>query len=64
MTITVDTWVSDHYGDPHAEIHPHRPTAPPLDREAKRRLAVIRHIEEVTGNVAMSCHYQRTRIVW
>lgn len=27
----------------------------PLDREAKRRLAVIRHVEEVTGNVAMSC---------
>ncbi|BCL30935.1 hypothetical protein GCM10017557_57940 [Streptomyces aurantiacus] len=31
--------------------------APPLDREAKRRLAVIRHVEEVTGNVAMSCRY-------
>lgn len=31
------------------------PTTPPLDREAKRRLAVIRHVEEVTGNVAMSC---------
>jgi hypothetical protein len=30
---------------------------PPLDREAKRRLAVIRHVEEVTGNVAMSCRY-------
>ncbi|MGW6734716.1 hypothetical protein [Streptomyces sp. NPDC055013] len=25
---------------------------PPLDREAKRRLAVIRHVEEVSGNVA------------
>ncbi|MFF7655785.1 helix-turn-helix domain-containing protein [Streptomyces sp. NPDC007983] len=33
------------------------PTTPPLDREAKRRLAVIRHVEEVTGNVAMSCRY-------
>ncbi|MEU2052993.1 helix-turn-helix domain-containing protein [Streptomyces bungoensis] len=33
------------------------PTAPPLDREAKRRLAVIRHVEEVSGNVAMSCRY-------
>ncbi|MEU6523178.1 hypothetical protein ABZ892_10090 [Streptomyces sp. NPDC046924] len=30
-------------------------TTPPLDREAKRRPAVIRHVEEVTGNVAMSC---------
>ncbi|EGG48190.1 Helix-turn-helix domain-containing protein [Streptomyces griseoaurantiacus] len=34
-----------------------KPTTPPLDREAKRRLAVIRHVEEVTGNVAMSCRY-------
>ena len=33
------------------------PTTPPLDREAKRRLAVIRHVEEVTGNVVMSCRY-------
>ncbi|MEU3620554.1 hypothetical protein ABZ725_51200 [Streptomyces sp. NPDC006872] len=31
------------------------PTAPPLDREAKRRLAVIRHVEDVTRNVAMPC---------
>ncbi|WP_406478464.1 helix-turn-helix domain-containing protein [Streptomyces sp. NBC_01615] len=30
---------------------------PPLVREAKRRLAVIRHVEQVTGNVAMSCRY-------
>nr|WP_324612831.1 helix-turn-helix domain-containing protein [Streptomyces specialis] len=29
----------------------------PLDREAKRRLAVIRYIEEVTGNVAQTCRY-------
>ncbi|WEO99958.1 hypothetical protein A6P39_041350 [Streptomyces sp. FXJ1.172] len=21
LTIIVDTWVSDHYGDPHAEVH-------------------------------------------
>ncbi|GAA2397481.1 IS481 family transposase [Actinomadura vinacea] len=30
---------------------------PPLDREAKGRLAVIRHVEEVTGNVAQTCRY-------
>jgi transposase InsO family protein len=30
---------------------------PPLDREARRRLAIIRHVEEVTGNVAMTCRY-------
>lgn len=30
---------------------------PPLDREAKRRLAVIRHVEEATGNVSMTCRY-------
>jgi transposase len=30
---------------------------PPLDREAKRRLAVIRHVEEVSGNVAMTCRH-------
>jgi transposase-like protein len=30
---------------------------PPLDREARRRLAVIRHVEEVSGNVALSCRY-------
>jgi hypothetical protein len=30
---------------------------PPLDRDAKRRLAVIRHVEDVTGNVAMTCRY-------
>ncbi|MET7457306.1 helix-turn-helix domain-containing protein [Streptomyces sp. NPDC005574] len=33
------------------------PTTPPLDREAKRRLAVIRHVEEASGDVAMSCRY-------
>ncbi|MFG3604732.1 helix-turn-helix domain-containing protein [Micromonospora chersina] len=30
---------------------------PPFDREAKRRLAIIRHVEEVTGNVALTCRY-------
>jgi len=30
---------------------------PPLDREARRRLAVLRHVEEVSGNVAMTCRY-------
>ena len=30
---------------------------PPLDREAKRRLAVIRHVEEVSGNVALACRH-------
>jgi transposase-like protein len=27
------------------------------DREVRRRLAVLRHVEEVTGNVAMTCRY-------
>jgi hypothetical protein len=27
----------------------------PLDRVVRHRLAVLRHAEEVTGNVAMSC---------
>ncbi len=30
---------------------------PSLDREAKRRLAIIRHVEEVSGNVALTCRY-------
>jgi transposase-like protein len=29
----------------------------PLGRDGKRRLAMIRHVEEVTGNVAMTCRY-------
>ncbi|MER5447024.1 hypothetical protein ABT052_40985 [Streptomyces sp. NPDC002766] len=33
------------------------PTTLPRDGEAKRRLAVIRHVEEVSGNVAMSCRH-------
>ena len=32
---------------------------PMLDREARRKLAVLRHAEEVTGNVAMTCRYFR-----
>ncbi|CDM74695.1 IS481 family transposase [Mycobacterium marinum] len=30
---------------------------PVFDREVRRRLAVLRHVEEVTGDVAMSCRY-------
>lgn len=40
---------------------PKPPATAPLDREAKRRSAVIRHVEEVTGNVAMSCRYSGIR---
>jgi transposase-like protein len=32
-------------------------SAPPLDREARRRLTVIRHVEEITGSVALICRY-------
>jgi len=28
-----------------------------IDREVKRRLAILNHAEEVTGNVAMTCRY-------
>jgi transposase-like protein len=28
-----------------------------LPREVRRRLAIIRHVEEVTGNVALTCRY-------
>jgi transposase-like protein len=28
-----------------------------LDRQAKRRLAIIRHVEEITGNVSLTCRY-------
>ena len=28
-----------------------------LAKNAARRLAIIRHAEEVTGNVAMTCRY-------
>ena len=30
---------------------------PQLSREVRHRLAVLRHAEEVTGNVAMTCRY-------
>lgn len=30
---------------------------PQMDRQVRRRLAVLRHVEEVTGNVAMTCRY-------
>jgi transposase-like protein len=30
---------------------------PQLPREVRRRLAIIRHAEEVTGNVALTCRY-------
>ena len=30
---------------------------PQLPREVRRRLAIIHHAEEVTGNVAMTCRY-------
>jgi hypothetical protein len=38
---------------------------PQLPREVRRRLAMIKHAEEVTGNVAMTCRYygiSRTRL--
>ena len=28
-----------------------------MDRQVRHRLAVLRHAEEVTGNVAMTCRY-------
>jgi hypothetical protein len=30
---------------------------PQLPREVRRRLAIIRHAQEVTGNVALTCRY-------
>jgi hypothetical protein len=30
-----------------------------LERRAQRRLAVLRHVEEVSGNVAATCRYYR-----
>jgi Helix-turn-helix domain len=30
---------------------------PVLDRGVRRRLAVLRHVEEITGNVAMTWRY-------
>ncbi|MER7894467.1 helix-turn-helix domain-containing protein [Micromonospora sp. NPDC094482] len=38
------------------------------DRQARRRLAILRHAEEVSGNLAQTCRYygiSRTRLsVW
>jgi hypothetical protein len=31
-----------------------------LERSARRRLAVIRHAQEVSGNVAKTCRYYGT----
>ena len=45
----VDTWVSNQGGDPVTE--------PQLLRMAKRRLAILRHAEEITGNVALTCRF-------
>jgi transposase len=48
----VDTWGCDHYGDrmpPSLQLQ--------QDRQAQRRLAILRHAEEVTGNVAQTCRY-------
>src|SRR4029453_14568430 len=49
LTEIVDTWVSDAYGD--------RMSTTIEDRQVRRRLAILRHAEEVTGNVAMTCRY-------
>jgi transposase-like protein len=32
-------------------------TDPMLDRQVRRRLAILRHADEMTGNVAMTCRY-------
>ena len=32
-------------------------STPQLDRQVRHRLAVLRHVEEVTGNIAMTCRY-------
>jgi transposase-like protein len=39
-------------------LQPRRPvTEQQLARMAKRRLAILRHAEEITGNVALTCRY-------
>jgi hypothetical protein len=43
----LDTSVSSAYGDRMSRIED--------DRVVKRRLAMLQHAEEVTGNVAMTC---------
>lgn len=34
-------------------------TDPMLDRQVRRRLAILRHADEMTGTVAMTCRYFR-----
>lgn len=53
MTRRVSNCCGDHRARPTSGPKP----KPPLDSEAKRRLAVIRHVEEVTGNVVQPCRY-------
>ena len=35
-----------------------------LIRQAKRRLAILQHAEEVTGNVARTCRYYGIESPW
>ncbi|MFG1661343.1 helix-turn-helix domain-containing protein [Micromonospora chersina] len=55
-------WVSDRWRH-HAPIAKQQ-----QDRQARRRLAILRHAEEISGNVAQTCRYygiNRTRFyVW
>ena len=51
LAIIVDTWGSDHCRDPKPTSPP---TTPPLGHEAERRLAAVRHVQEVSGNRAGS----------
>ena len=53
LTEIVDTGVSDAYGD--------RMSTTIEDRQVRRRLAILRHAEAVTGNVAMTCRYYGIR---
>jgi hypothetical protein len=47
LTGMVELRVSNHEGDPLSEQQ--------LARMANRRLAILRHAEEITGNVALTC---------
>jgi len=49
LTDIVDIWVSDQKETLVTERE--------QDKNAARRLAIIRHAREVTGNVAMTCRY-------
>jgi hypothetical protein len=42
---------------PTAVVIPRAGPDPLLDRQVRRRLAVLRHAEEVTGNVEITCRY-------